>query len=213
MKKLLMLIVAVLFIVDSSAQSKARNSVGVEVALEWITNGSPGAGTYKVSSFINKKISVQYRCYAYERVYVEPGLSYYSMNYDYFKSTGSGISVDVNDPFKGEYRYSNSILDEKGIAIFTKIGFSIPLSGQLSLDLYIVPDYRIAIDCKGKLDADLIEEDIFKRGYFMLGGGTALNYGKFFANFSCGTYLTDRYLKKSAADKPVCLAVGIGCRF
>ena len=40
------------------------------------------------------------------------------MNYDYFKSTGSGISVDSNTPGNGKYRYSNYVLDEIGGAFF-----------------------------------------------------------------------------------------------
>ena len=213
MKKLLIIVVAVLFVVEAVAQNELRNSVGMEASLEWVTNGSCDASTYPVSSFINKKISVHYRYYAYKRVYIEPGLSCYTMNYDYFKSTGSGISADVDASWNGEYRYSNNILDEMGVAIFAKIGYNIPVVEKLSLDLYIVPDYRIAIECEGKSDADLIEKGVFKREYFMLGVGTALNYGNFFVNLSCGTYLTDRYLKKSTADKPVCLTLGLGYRF
>ena len=213
MRKLLLLVIAVSFVVKAVAQNELRNSVGMDVALEWITNGNYDAGTYPVKSFINKKMSLQYRCYVYERAYVEPGLSFYTMNYDYFKSTGSGISVDSNTPGNGKYRYSNYVLDEIGGAFFAKIGVNIPVAEKLSMDLYIVPDYRLAIECEGKSDADLIDEGVFKREYFMLGAGTALNYSKFFVNLRCGTYLTDRYLKKSTADKPVCLTLGLGYRF
>ncbi len=223
MKRILIVytILLVTFFTDMTAQERNRHSIGLQYDIEWVTNGhyndprinDPKEGTYAETCFPNYKYSLLYRLYFVKGLFVEPQVSLYTMEYDYHKSRGIGIGAGWPNPDPDtKYEYRNVFLNEKGYSGSILVGYNFILAKKLSMDIFVYPTYSYAKKSTGFKDADLLKEGIYKREYLSLNGGFGLNYKFLFLKFAGGSYLTDRFLENTEADKPITWSLGLGIR-
>lgn len=223
MKKSL-IIIALLSIISnySTAQDRKRHNIGLQYDIEWLTNGSRGypsigyneEGIYAETCFPNYKYSLTYRTYFYKGLFIEPQFSLYSMKYDFLKARkiGIGVDADPNRPANPKYDFRNLVLNEDGYSGSLSIGYNLYLASKFSLDIFVRPTYSYATNATGYKDQDLLKEEIYKREYLSINGGFGINYRFLFLKVAAGSYLTDRFLENTDANKPITLSLGFGIK-
>lgn len=228
MKKIyLFIIVLSLSVFDVSAQERSKGKLGFEYGFEWIFKG-PARGTDEYREYDYAKKMVYYKDFANHRVtllynlpiakgiYIEPQLSFYHMQYDLdIDICACGPSDEVNKSFNTLVLYK---LNESGLGTAFHIGYSFKLLKDLSLDIFLAPDYRVAIKSGrgGRGSSNFLKyygSAIYSRDYLILKGGVGINYRFLSLNLNCGGYVTDRFLINKDAIKPIVASAALGFKF
>lgn len=215
-----------MFSLQSFAQKKTGSKWGFEYAFERI---DPGVSDLRlpyhyenqkkyiyVKDFNCHRVSLLYKQPIYGGFYVEPKLSYYYM--EYCKAYHISIDPSVNvDRQYGIVLISD--LEEYGLGASINLGYNFRLYNKWSVDFFVEPDYRYAMESKRPSGYNFLEVDkdfgvaVYDPGYLMLKGGVGVNYGALSLSFSYGKYVSDRFNINKDAMRPEVFTLALGFKF
>ena len=141
-----------MFSLQTLAQEKVVGKWGFEYGLEMVDPGADDKHGMSVNNksfiyfknFNSHRLSILYKQSIYKGIYVEPRLSYYYMKYD----TDYGISISDPDYVRTYSVAVISDLVEHGIGASLHIGYNFRLYNKWSVDFFVEPDYRYAMESK-----------------------------------------------------------------
>ena len=222
-----------MFSVQVLAQEKRSGKFGFEYGFEMI---DPGVDDLHLPyHYFNQKkyiytedfnchrASILYRQPIYRGIYIEPQLSYYYMKYNGEWDLGAGpLDSTGSTGSTGSRSYNFTLISdllEQGLGASLHLGCNLKIYNKLSVDLFIAPDYRYAIESRNPDDYNFLKVDegfgvaVYDSDYWILKGGVGVNYGVLSLNFSYGEYVSDRFNINKDAMRPEVYTLALGFKF
>lgn len=216
MKRVIMFIVLAATLMSAAAQQTQKNRIGVQLGVDFVTNGDHNKGTYGQECFGSYGLSVSYKCFVKGNWFVRPAASLYTMSYDTGRRLNVGASEQASTRYvsiKLDYYKRTSLykLSEWGVGAGVDGGYCFPKKKNFSVDLFGGLNYRWAMRCGGIDDMPL--KYAYYPTYLSWKAGVNVNYRWLTLSAGVGTYLTKRHKYFEDSNTPTVYSLGVGVNF